>query len=164
MKKMVIFTGQGVHGDLDVLTPEQMTKPNGAHHKMAELQGEYDVTVLTTCEDDAHEQAGINNVIHIGNVELLEERLEELKHIIRKADVCVFLGCQRTKQPIRSLLISVPPTSRMYICYFNEGENKGPRMKNLTEAFCASSFSHPEEGIDFVLKDIGRFGIDHRKH
>jgi len=163
-KKMVIFTGQGIHGDLEILTTAQMTGPNAAHHKIAALQNDYDVTVLTTCEDDAHEQAGINKVVHIGNEELPEERLNELKRIIRLADVCLFLGCQKTRQPVRSLLISVPSECRMYVCFFNKGENKSPRLKNLTQAFCASCFAHPEESIDIVVNDMERFQVDRRKY
>lgn len=156
-KKMVIFTEQGVYGDLDVLQHGQMTSPSAAHYKMADAQNQYDVTVLTTCADESHEQAGITDVIHIGHEEPDEKRKEELNDIIRQADVCVFVGCVRTAQPIRSLLISVPSSCKLYNCHFNEGENKFPRLKNLMDAFCASFFAPPAEAFADVLKDLERF-------
>lgn len=40
-------------------------KPNAAHSMIAELEKDYDVTVITHNEDDLHERAGSTNVFHL---------------------------------------------------------------------------------------------------
>lgn len=40
-------------------------KPNYAHEAIAELEGKYDVTVITQNIDNLHEQAGSTHVIHL---------------------------------------------------------------------------------------------------
>lgn len=44
-------------------------EPNYCHEQIAELEKDYDVTVITTNIDDLHEKAGSTNVIHVhGNI------------------------------------------------------------------------------------------------
>jgi len=44
-------------------------EPNYCHKKIAELEQQYDVTVITTNIDELHERAGSTNVIHLhGNI------------------------------------------------------------------------------------------------
>lgn len=40
-------------------------KPNAAHYSLAELEKDYDVTVITQNVDNLHEQAGSTHVIHL---------------------------------------------------------------------------------------------------
>jgi NAD-dependent deacetylase len=40
-------------------------QPNRAHYVLAELQSDFDVTVITQNVDDLHERAGSKNVIHL---------------------------------------------------------------------------------------------------
>jgi NAD-dependent deacetylase len=40
-------------------------KPNRGHEILAELQNDFDVTIITQNVDDLHERAGSNNVIHL---------------------------------------------------------------------------------------------------
>jgi transcriptional regulator, sir2 family len=40
-------------------------KPNAAHYGLAELEHQYDVTIVTQNVDNLHEQAGSSNVIHL---------------------------------------------------------------------------------------------------
>ena len=40
-------------------------KPNGAHNGLAELEKDFDVTIITQNIDDLHERGGSNNVIHL---------------------------------------------------------------------------------------------------
>lgn len=40
-------------------------KPNGGHRAIAELEKEYDVTVVTQNIDDLHERAGSTDVVHL---------------------------------------------------------------------------------------------------
>ena len=43
-------------------------KPNAAHYALAELEQQYDVTIITQNIDDLHERAGSTNVIHLHGV------------------------------------------------------------------------------------------------
>ena len=40
-------------------------EPNSAHIKLAELEKEYDVTIITQNVDDLHERGGSSNVLHL---------------------------------------------------------------------------------------------------
>lgn len=40
-------------------------EPNAAHHALVELEGQYDVSVITQNVDDLHDRAGSNKVIHL---------------------------------------------------------------------------------------------------
>ena len=40
-------------------------EPNNAHIKLVELEGHYDVTIITQNIDDLHERAGSKNVLHL---------------------------------------------------------------------------------------------------
>lgn len=40
-------------------------KPNAAHYGLAELENDFDVTIITQNIDDLHERAGSNNVLHL---------------------------------------------------------------------------------------------------
>ncbi len=40
-------------------------KPNNAHFKLAELQKDFDVQIITQNVDDLHERAGSKNIIHL---------------------------------------------------------------------------------------------------
>lgn len=48
-------------------------EPNAAHLKLAQMQEEFDVTIVTQNVDDLHERAGSKNVIHLHG-ELLKVR------------------------------------------------------------------------------------------
>jgi NAD-dependent deacetylase len=43
-------------------------KPNAAHIALAELEGQYDVTIITQNIDDLHERGGSTNVMHLHGV------------------------------------------------------------------------------------------------
>ncbi len=43
-------------------------KPNAAHYALAELEKQYDVTIITQNIDDLHERAGSTNVMHLHGV------------------------------------------------------------------------------------------------
>lgn len=40
-------------------------EPNGAHYALAELENEYEVTIVTQNVDDLHERAGSTNILHL---------------------------------------------------------------------------------------------------
>lgn len=43
-------------------------QPNAAHFALAELEKQYDVTIITQNIDDLHERAGSNNVMHLHGI------------------------------------------------------------------------------------------------
>jgi NAD-dependent deacetylase len=43
-------------------------KPNAAHYALAELEQQYDVTIITQNIDDLHERAGSTNVMHLHGI------------------------------------------------------------------------------------------------
>lgn len=43
-------------------------KPNTAHYALAELEGKYEVTIITQNIDDLHERGGSTNVVHLHGV------------------------------------------------------------------------------------------------
>ena len=53
---------------LNFIMPEEKAKeakPNKAHHALADLQKNFNVTIITQNIDDLHERAGSKNVIHL---------------------------------------------------------------------------------------------------
>ncbi|WP_445664555.1 SIR2 family NAD-dependent protein deacylase [Fodinibius sp. AD559] len=50
--------------------------PNAGHEALAELEGQYDVTIITQNVDDLHERAGSSDVVHLHG-ELSKVRSEE---------------------------------------------------------------------------------------
>ena len=52
--------------------------PNKAHHALAELEKDYNVTIITQNIDDLHERAGSTNVIHLhGEIFKMRSALDE---------------------------------------------------------------------------------------
>ncbi|UGU16343.1 NAD-dependent deacylase [Sinomicrobium kalidii] len=69
-------------------------EPNTAHYALADLQSEYEVTVVTQNVDNLHERAGSKNVVHLHG-ELLKARstfdealIYDWKKDIRMGDFC----------------------------------------------------------------------------
>ena len=60
-------------------------QPNAAHIGLAELQNNFDVTIITQNIDDLHERAGSKNVVHLhGEIfKMRSERNEDLVYEIR---------------------------------------------------------------------------------
>ncbi len=59
--------------------------PNAAHYGLAELQSDFDVTIITQNIDDLHERAGSENVLHLhGEIfKMRSERDDDLVYEIR---------------------------------------------------------------------------------
>lgn len=152
---VVIITGPGIYGDLDLLGNTVPDAPCGAHIKIAALQQSHDVTVITTCRDNLHEAAGIRSVIHLGGADA--GALASARDALDAAQVVTLLGCQCTAEPLRSLMGHVLATSRLYVCAFNPGEGRLPRLQNLVQAYCAYCRDLPDSSIDCMLGDFDRF-------
>ena len=60
-------------------------KPNAAHHGLAELEKDFDVTIITQNIDDLHERAGSTNIIHLhGEIfKMRSERSESYVYEVR---------------------------------------------------------------------------------
>lgn len=56
-------------------------KPNAAHFGLAELQNDFDVTIITQNIDDLHERAGSKNVMHLHG-EIFKMRSEKNAQLI----------------------------------------------------------------------------------
>ena len=53
-------------------------KPNAAHHGLAELEKEFEVTIITQNIDDLHERAGSTNVVHLhGQIFTMRSEVDE---------------------------------------------------------------------------------------
>lgn len=70
-------------------------QPNRAHIALAELEQQYEVTIITQNVDDLHERGGSSNIIHLHG-ELLKMRstanarlIYPCKHDIKSGDKCV---------------------------------------------------------------------------
>src|ERR1043166_8288190 len=61
-------------------------KPNAAHYGLAELEKDFDVTIITQNIDDLHERAGSTKIIHLhGEIfKMRSEHDEELIYEIRE--------------------------------------------------------------------------------
>jgi NAD-dependent deacetylase len=66
-------------------------KPNAAHIGLAELEGTFDVQIITQNIDDLHERAGSSNVLHLHG-EILKMRSEKNPELIYQITSDIFLG------------------------------------------------------------------------
>src|SRR6187402_3769379 len=63
-------------------------KPNAAHIGLAELEKDYDVTIITQNIDDLHERAGSSNVLHLhGEIFKMRSELDEELVYTIKGDI-----------------------------------------------------------------------------
>ena len=161
-RSMVVMTGRGVHGDEDEFANDKdhVFIPGKAHQLIADFEKEYKVTVITTCSDNCHEQAGSNCVLHLVGDDTDEMMVAISTEAVRSADICILVGCRSTIQPIRDIIQYVKPSSRLYLCYYNNNEGRMPRMHNLVRAFAVSTFAPPEEGIGTVIEHLRSFPLE----
>ena len=61
------------------------TKPNKGHIGLAELEKEYDVTIITQNVDNLHEKAGSSDVLHLHG-ELMKSRSSRDPSVIYEMD------------------------------------------------------------------------------
>lgn len=66
-------------------------KPNAAHFGLAELEKDFDVTIITQNIDDLHERAGSTNVMHLHG-EILKMRSERSLDLIYEITGDILLG------------------------------------------------------------------------
>ncbi len=66
-------------------------KPNAAHVGLAELEKDYDVTIITQNIDDLHERAGSVNIVHLHG-EIFKMRSEKDESLIYKINGDIKLG------------------------------------------------------------------------
>ncbi|MBK8089315.1 MAG: NAD-dependent deacylase [Chitinophagaceae bacterium] len=66
-------------------------KPNAAHYGLAELEKDFDVTIITQNIDDLHERAGSTNVMHLHG-EILKMRSERRLDLIYEITGDILLG------------------------------------------------------------------------
>jgi NAD-dependent deacetylase len=66
-------------------------KPNAAHYGLAELQNDFNVTIITQNIDDLHERAGSTNVVHLHG-EIFKMRSEKSDDLIYEITGDIQLG------------------------------------------------------------------------
>jgi NAD-dependent deacetylase len=76
-----------------------VVKPNQAHYDLAELENQFEVTIITQNIDDLHERAGSTNVIHLHG-ELLKARSTFDENDVQNWTIDLVLGdtCQKGYQ------------------------------------------------------------------
>lgn len=66
-------------------------QPNAAHIGLAELENDFDVTIITQNIDDLHERGGSTNILHLHG-EILKMRSEHDEHLIYDIRDDIVLG------------------------------------------------------------------------
>ncbi|HWR31881.1 MAG TPA: NAD-dependent deacylase [Chitinophagaceae bacterium] len=66
-------------------------KPNAAHYGLAELENDFDVTIITQNIDDLHERAGSGNIIHLHG-EIFKMRSEKDESLIKEIKGDINIG------------------------------------------------------------------------
>lgn len=66
-------------------------QPNAAHYGLAELENDFDVTIITQNIDDLHERGGSTNVLHLHG-EIFKMRSERDETIIREIGGDIKIG------------------------------------------------------------------------
>lgn len=65
--------------------------PNAAHYGLAELEKDFDVTIITQNIDDLHERAGSSNILHLHG-EIFKMRSEEDESLIYEIKSDIVIG------------------------------------------------------------------------
>lgn len=98
-------------------------KPNAAHYGLAELEKDFDVTIITQNIDDLHERAGSTNILHLHG-EILKMRSERDPELIYPVTGDIRLGdkaedgCQLRphivwfEEPVPMMELAVPIVNR----------------------------------------------------
>ncbi|MEJ8819753.1 Sir2 family NAD-dependent protein deacetylase [Lacibacter sp. H407] len=66
-------------------------QPNAAHIGLAELENDFDVTIITQNIDDLHERGGSTNILHLHG-QILKMRSERDEHLIYDVKGDIMLG------------------------------------------------------------------------
>lgn len=66
-------------------------QPNAAHFALAELENDFDVTIITQNIDDLHERAGSKNIVHLHG-EILKMRSEKNETLVYPITGDILLG------------------------------------------------------------------------
>ncbi|MBC8034768.1 MAG: NAD-dependent deacylase [Chitinophagaceae bacterium] len=65
--------------------------PNAAHYELANLETDFDITIITQNIDDLHERAGSGNIVHLHG-EILKMRSERSNEPIYPIEKDIYLG------------------------------------------------------------------------
>ena len=131
-------------------------KPNAAHIGIAELQTDFNVTVITQNIDDLHERAGSKNVIHLHG-EIFKMRGERDENTFYEIRNDIEFG---QKAPDGSQL-------RPHVVWFGEAVpmiEHAARVMTIADIFILAGTSlqvYPAAGlIDYLLPGIPKYIID----
>ena len=131
-------------------------KPNAAHYGLAELEKDFDVTIITQNIDDLHERAGSTNVLHLHG-EIFKMRSESDETLIAEIRGDIKLGD----------IAADGKQLRPYIVWFEEPV---PKMEEAIPIVCeadifivigTSLVVYPAAGlINYVALETAKFIID----
>jgi NAD-dependent deacetylase len=131
-------------------------KPNAAHYGLAELEKDFDVTIITQNIDDLHERAGSTNVLHLHG-EIFKMRSEWDETLVSEIRDDIKLGDEA----------SDGAQLRPYIVWFEEPV---PKIEEAVPiVFAADIFAvvgtslvvYPAAGlINYVAMDVPKYIID----
>ncbi len=131
-------------------------KPNAAHIGLAELENDFDITVITQNIDDLHERAGSTNVLHLHG-EIFKMRSEWDDDLISEIKADIKLGDMAADG--RQL--------RPYIVWFGEPVvmmEKAVEVVYAADVFAVIGTSlavYPAAGlINYVLESTPKYIID----
>lgn len=66
-------------------------QPNAAHFQLADLENDFEVSIITQNIDDLHERAGSKNVLHLHG-EIFKMRSEKTEHLVYPIEDEICLG------------------------------------------------------------------------
>ena len=136
-------------------------KPNHAHYALAELEKQYDVTIVTQNVDDLHERAGSSKVIHLHGelTKVTSSRNREDDRCIKyyPLNLPIYIGHKADDGS----------QMRPYIVWFGEEVRYIEEARQLVEqaeifvVIGTSLVVYPAAGlVGYARKDIPRFLVD----
>lgn len=130
--------------------------PNAAHYGLAELENDFDVTIITQNIDDLHERAGSTHVLHLHG-EIFKMRSEKNEELIYEIKGDIKIG-DTAKDGVQL---------RPYIVWFEEPvpkiEEAVPIVYNadIFAVVGTSLVVYPAAGlVNYAQRDIPKFIID----
>lgn len=143
-------------------------KPNRAHQLIAEYEKTFDITVITSCLDTYHEQAGSTHVIHLfGCLEDFlpdgssapkkkiwldeeedREMFAEARRAVCEADYCVCINCRMNTYPWDSILLYIRSNADLRLIYRTNEQSVTPPIQCVRKALSTCILSIPSEALE----------------
>jgi NAD-dependent deacetylase len=142
--------------------------PNEAHLRLAELQKNYDVLIITQNIDDLHERAGSKKVLHLHG-EIMKSRSSldpRLVYPVKKGEIKLGDKCEKGSQ-LRPHIVwfgEMVPNMDLAISYTNSADLFVTIGTSLNVYPAAGLVDAASPGIPKYLIDPGAFSPGHVEH